>query len=319
MILTKKELINYYSKIFKIRQTELAIAKEYPNQEMRCPVHLSIGQEAPSAAINLFLKKSDFAISYHRAHAHYIAKNCDLKKMISEIYGKKNGCSSGIGGSMHLIDLKKNFLGSTAIVSSSIPVGVGYAYSLKYFNKNSRICIYIGDASCEEGVFFESLNFAILKKLPILFFCENNKYSVYSNLKQRQPKNRKLYKLAKSFGIESFHLTSKDPIKFCSDLKKIMRKNTPLFIEVDTYRYYEHCGPNKDDDLNYRPKTELKYWIKRDSLNLIEKYLLSKNILSSMDIIKIKKKISKEIFEAFIFAKKDKKPNYNQYLKLKNY
>jgi pyruvate dehydrogenase E1 component alpha subunit len=319
MILTKKELINYYYKLFKIRQTELAISKEYSNQEMRCPVHLSIGQEAPAAAINLFLKKSDFAISYHRAHAHYIAKNCDLKKMIAEIYGKKNGCSSGIGGSMHLIDLKKNFLGSTAIVSSSIPVGVGYAYSLKYFNKNSRICIYIGDASCEEGVFFESLNFAILKKLPILFFCENNKYSVYSNLKQRQPKNRKLYKLAKSFGIESFHLTSKDPIKFCSDLKKIMRKNTPLFIEVDTYRYYEHCGPNKDDDLNYRPKTELKYWIKRDPLNLIEKYLLSKNILSNMDIIKIKKKISKEIFEAFIFAKKDKKPNYNQYLKLKNY
>ena len=319
MILTKKELINYYYKLFKIRQTDLAISNEYSNQEMRCPVHLSIGQEAPAAAINLFLKKSDFAISYHRAHAHYIAKNCDLKKMISEIYGKKNGCSSGIGGSMHLIDLKKNFLGSTAIVSSSIPVGVGYAYSLKYFNKNSRICIYIGDASCEEGVFFESLNFAILKKLPILFFCENNKYSVYSNLKQRQPKNRKLYKLAKSFGIESFHLTSKDPIKFCSDLKKIMRKNTPLFIEVDTYRYYEHCGPNKDDDLNYRPKTELKYWIKRDPLNLIEKYLLSKNILSNMDIIKIKKKISKEIFEAFIFAKKDKKPNYNQYLKLKNY
>jgi len=319
MILTKKELINYYYKLFKIRQTELAISKEYSNQEMRCPVHLSIGQEAPAAAINLFLKKSDFAISYHRAHAHYIAKNCDLKKMISEIYGKKNGCSAGIGGSMHLIDLKKNFLGSTAIVSSSIPVGVGYAYSLKYFNKNSRICIYIGDASCEEGVFFESLNFAILKKLPILFFCENNKYSVYSNLKQRQPKNRKLYKLAKSFGIESFHLTSKDPIKFCSDLKKIMRKNTPLFIEVDTYRYYEHCGPNKDDDLNYRPKTELKYWIKRDPLNLIEKYLLRKNVLSNMDIIKIKKKISKEISEAFIFAKKDKKPNYNQYLKLKNY
>ena len=319
MTLTKKELINYYYKLYKIRQTELAIAKEYSNQEMRCPIHLSIGQEAPSAAINLFLKKSDFAISYHRAHAHYIAKNCDLKKMISEIYGKKNGCSSGVGGSMHLIDLKKNFLGSTAIVSNSIPVGVGYAYSLKFFNKKSRICIYIGDASCEEGVFFESLNFATLKKLPILFFCENNKYSVYSNLKQRQPKNRNLYKLAKSFGIESFHLTSKDPIKFCSDLKKIMRKNKPLFIEVDTYRYYEHCGPNKDDDLNYRPKTELEYWIKRDPLNLTEKYLLSKNILSNIDIIKIKKKISKEIFEAFIFAKKDKKPNYNQYLKLKNY
>lgn len=319
MKLTRKELIRYYSKLYKIRETELKIVEEYPNQEMRCPVHLSIGQEAPSAAVNIFLKKNDFAISYHRAHAHYIAKDGDLKKMIAEIYGKQSGCSAGIGGSMHLIDLKKNFLGSTAIVSSSIPVGVGYAYSMKYYNNNSRICIYIGDASCEEGVFFESLNFAILKKLPILFFCENNKYSVYSNLEQRQPKNRKLYKLAKSFGIDSFHLNSKDPIKFCENLKKIMMIKKPLFIEVDTYRYYEHCGPNKDDNLNYRPKKEVEFWSKRDPVDLTEKYLLNKKFLEKEDLIKIKKKILKEISEAFNFAKKSKEPSYGEYLKLKNY
>jgi len=319
MILTKKELINYYSKLYKIRETELRIAKEYPKQEIRCPVHLSIGQEAPAAAVNIFLKKNDFAISYHRAHAHYIAKNGDLKKMIAEIYGKETGCSSGVGGSMHLIDLKKNFLGSTAIVSSSIPVGVGYAYSLKYLNKNSRICIYIGDASCEEGVFFESLNFAILKKLPILFFCENNKYSVYSNLEQRQPKNRKLYELARSFGIDSYHLNSNDPIKFCSNLKKIMRIKKPLFIEVDTYRYYEHCGPNKDDNLNYRPKKEVEFWNKRDPIDLTEKYLLKNNILDQDSLIKLKKNILREITMAFIFAKKSKGPNYKNYLKLKKY
>ena len=319
MNLTKSELIRYYNKLYKIRETELRIVKEYPNQEIRCPVHLSIGQEAPSAAVNIFLKKSDFAISYHRAHAHYIAKDGDLKKMIAEMYGKESGCSSGAGGSMHLIDLKKNFLGSTAIVSSSIPVGVGYAYSLKYYNKNSRICIYIGDASCEEGVFFESLNFVVLKKLPVLFFCENNKYSVYSNLEQRQPKNRKLYKLAKSFGIKSFHLNSKDPVKFCSNLKKIMRINKPLFIEVDTYRYYEHCGPNKDDDLNYRPKKEVEFWTKRDPVDLTEKFLLKNKVLDKEDLLKIKEKISKQISDAFNFAKKSKKPSYKKYLELKNY
>ena len=319
MKLTKKELIRYYHKLYKIRETELRIAEEYPNQEMRCPVHLSIGQEAPAAAVNIFLKKNDFAISYHRAHAHYIAKDGDLKKMIAEIYGKESGCSSGAGGSMHLIDLKKKFLGSTAIVSSSIPVGVGYAYSMKYYNNDSRICIYIGDASCEEGVFFESLNFAILKKLPILFFCENNKYSVYSSLEQRQPKNRKLYKLAKSFGIESFHLNSKDPIKFCSNLKKIMMIKKPLFIEVDTYRFYEHCGPNKDDNLNYRPKKEVEFWTKRDPVELTEKYLLKNKVIEKKDLIKIKRKISKEISDAFIFAKKSKKPSYKQYLNLQNY
>ncbi len=318
MKLSKKELTVYYTKLFKIRETELKIAKEYSKQEMRCPVHLSIGQEAPSAAINLFLKKSDFAISYHRAHAHYIGKDCNLKKMIAEIYGKKTGCSSGVGGSMHLIDLKKNFLGSTAIVSSSIPVGVGYAYSLKYFNKKSRICIYIGDASCEEGVFFEALNFVILKKLPVIFFCENNKYSVYSNLLQRQPKNRKLYKLAKSFGIKSYHLSSKDPIKFCSDLKKIMSFKDPLFIEVDTYRYFEHCGPNEDDHLNYRPTQEVDYWKKRDPLVLTEKYILKNKILNKENISKIKLNINNEINQAFEFAKKSKPPKYKNYLKLGN-
>ena len=316
MILTKKELISYFSKLYKIRNTELNIVKEYHKQEMRCPVHLSIGQEAPSAAINIFLKKEDYAISYHRAHAHYIAKDCDLKKMISEIYGKKNGCSSGIGGSMHLIDLKKNFLGSTAIVSNSVPVGVGYAYALKFNKSKSRICIYIGDATCEEGVFFESLNFAILKNLPILFYCENNKYSVYSNLSKRQPKNRKLFKLAKSFGIDSYYLNSHNPIKFCENLKKIMKINKPLFIEVDTYRYYEHCGPNLDDNLNYRPKKEVKFWKERDPVSITEKYLLKNNILNAKKIIEMKKKINNEIINAFKFAKKSKNPIYSEYLKL---
>lgn len=319
MTLTNKELIVYFSKIFKIRETENQIVKEYSHEQMRCPVHLSIGQEAPSAAVNLFLKKKDFAISYHRAHAHYIAKDGSLKKMISEIYGKKTGCSSGVGGSMHLIDLKKNFLGSTAIVSNSIPIGVGYAYSLKYLNKNSRICIYIGDASCEEGVFFESLNFAIIKKLPIIFLCENNKYSVYSNLKQRQPKNRKLFKLAKSFGIDSYYFSSKDPIKLCENLKKILNTKKPIFIEIDTYRYYEHCGPNKDDHLNYRPRKEINYWIKKDPVKIVENYLLKKKILSHSQLILIKKKIHSEIFSAFKFAKKAKAPTFKEYESLKYY
>ena len=167
----KNTFINYFKKIYLIRNTELEISKRYSEQKMRCPVHLSVGQEAPSAAINIFLKK-DFSISYHRAHAHYLAKDCSIKKMIAEIYGKVTGCSKGYGGSMHLIDETKNFIGSTAIVSSSIPVGAGYAYSILRNNKNRKVCIYIGDASCEEGVFFETLNFVVLKKLPVIFFVK---------------------------------------------------------------------------------------------------------------------------------------------------
>ena len=169
--MNNNKYLEYFKKIFLIRSVELEISRRYSEQKMRCPVHLSVGQEAAAAAINILLKKNDFAVSYHRAHAHYLAKGCSLNKMIAEIYGKESGCSGGLGGSMHLIDKSKNFIGSTAIVSSSIPIGAGYAYTLVKNKKNSRVCIYIGDASCEEGVFYETLNFVILKRLPVIFFC----------------------------------------------------------------------------------------------------------------------------------------------------
>ena len=314
-MINRNLLLKFLEKSYLIRFTEEEIAKKYLEQEMRCPIHLSIGQEIPSAALNLVLKKNDHAISYHRAHAHYLAKGCSLKKMIAEIYGKKTGCSGGIGGSMHLVDKTKNFIGSTAIVSSSIPVGAGFAYSLK--NKKERVCIYIGDASCEECVFFETLNFVILKKLPVIFFCENNKYSVYSNLSVRQPKNRKLYKLAAAFGIKSHNFSSKNPIDLYKKLKKVLDNNyEPVFIEVSTYRHLEHCGPNNDDSLNYRPIKEVNHWLKNDPLILLENYIIKNRYLNLIEIEKIKIKIKKEIKEAFKFATKSQAPKLKDYFKL---
>lgn len=314
-MLNKNLLLKFLEKSYLIRFTEEEIAKKYSEQKMRCPVHLSIGQEIPSAALNLVLKKNDHAISYHRAHAHYLAKGCSLKKMLAEIYGKSTGCSGGIGGSMHLIDKKKNFIGSTAIVSSSIPVGAGFAYSLR--NKKERVCIYIGDASCEEGVFFETLNFVILKKLPVIFFCENNKFSVYSNLSVRQPKNRRLYKLAKAFGIKSHNLSSVNPIGLYDKLKKILDNNyEPVFIEVSTYRHLEHCGPNNDDNLNYRSAKEINYWKKNDPLKKLEKHIIKKKHSNILKIEKIKMKIKEEISKAFKFAEKSPLPKIKDYLKL---
>lgn len=308
-------LYKFLEKSYLIRLTEEEISKKYSNQKMRCPVHLSIGQEIPSAALNILLTSNDHAISYHRAHAHYLAKGCSLKKMIAEIYGKSTGCSGGIGGSMHLIDKKKKFIGSTAIVSNSIPVGAGFAYSLK--NKKQRVCIYIGDASCEEGVFFETLNFVILKKLPVIFFCENNKYSVYSNLSVRQPKNRKIHKLAKAFGLQSFSFSSHNPISLYNKLKNVLKNNyNPIFIEVSTYRHLEHCGPNNDDNLNYRPKKEIVFWQKNDPLKSLERYAIKNNYLNIQQIEKMKNKIKIDIKQAFVFAEKSPEPKLKDYLKL---
>ena len=146
-------LINLYEQMYRIRTVEEVIADNYPDGKMRCPVHLSIGQEAIPAVFAQVIRASDFAVSTHRGHAHYLAKGGNLNAMIAEIYGKSTGCAKGKGGSMHLIDLGVNFMGTSAIVGNSIPVGVGLALSAQLKKTNQISCIFLGDGATEEGVF----------------------------------------------------------------------------------------------------------------------------------------------------------------------
>ena len=302
--------LKLYKRILKFRMIELQISQEYQNQKMRCPTHLSVGQEAISAAFSEFFKKKDYAVSSHRAHIHYLAKGGSLKKMIAEIYGKKTGCSNGKGGSMHLIDLNVNFMGSSAIVANSIPVGTGLALSAKLKKKNQKSFIFFGDGAVEQGAFYESINFAVVKNLPAVFVCENNLYSVYSSLEPRQPKNRKIYKLANSIGIKSFSCDGNDVVKCYNIIKKginyVEKHKKPVFFEFYTYRHYEHCGPNLDDNLNYRKKNEVIFWKNKDPLKLSEKILKKYSLLNKETE---KNKIQKEIDKAFDFAKKSPFPN----------
>ena len=315
---------NFYKEIYRlqkaIRLTENKIAKNYKKYKMRCPTHLSIGQEAVAAASGFALKNNDISISYHRSHAHYIAKGGSIKKLFAELFGFKEGCSKGIGGSMHLIDIKKKFYASTAIVSNSIPVGVGIAYSLKLNKQKNIVCIYIGDASLEEGVFYESLNFAIIKKLPIVFICENNFYSVYTHLKDRQPKDREFYKLANSLGAKGYKLRQDNPFKLFKELKKInekVRKNPfPHFIEIKTYRYLEHCGPNDDTKLGYRTNTELNKWKKNDTINFSANYLIKNKIMTKEKILKLDQNVKKQIDSDFDSMKRLRSPKFKDIMKL---
>ena len=304
---------NIWRNIFRIRYVEEKIANEYYKGEMRCPTHLSIGQEAVPSVLNQFLKKTDLAVSGHRAHAHYLAKGGDLKRMLCEIFGKENGCAKGRGGSMHLIDRSVGFAGSTAIVANSIPIGVGIALAKKFKKQKSIVIIYLGDGAIEEGAFYESINFSILKKLPILFVCENNFYSVYTPMKHRLPKNRMIHIMVEGLGCPVFSTDGNDPFKIyhkiSNAVKKIRLGKGPIFGEFFTYRHREHCGPNFDDNLKYRPKHELKYWLARDPLLILEtKITKSKKI--AIKIIGEKKKIINEVNNAFKFARKSKYPSY---------
>jgi TPP-dependent pyruvate/acetoin dehydrogenase alpha subunit len=316
--LNKSVALEIHKKIFLIRETEEKIAREYGNQKMRCPVHLSIGQEVVPAVLSDFLNNQDFVVSTHRGHAHYIAKNGNLKKMIAEIYGKVTGCSKGNGGSMHLIDKSVGFYGTSAIVGNSIPIGVGLSFDLmKSKNKNLSV-VYLGDGAIEEGSFYESLNLAAVKKLPTLFVCENNLYSVYSPLSVRQPKNRNINKMVKSIGVDSLESDGNDIKKVFNSCKMginyVRNNRKPFFLFFNNYRWREHCGPNYDNNIGYRTEKEFKDWKKYDPL-LISYQVLKKFKISDKVIKEIEKVQISKIISAFKFAEKSKFPDKKQLMK----
>jgi TPP-dependent pyruvate/acetoin dehydrogenase alpha subunit len=302
------KILKLYKEFLLIRLLEEQIIKRYEEGNMRCPTHLSIGQEAVAVAFSQIVNKKDFAISTHRAHAHYIAKGGNINYLVAELYGKKTGCSGGKGGSMHLIDLNVNFMGSSSILANNIPIGVGLGLAINIKKKDTISYIFLGDAATEQGVFYESLNFAVVKKIPAIFICENNRYSVYSKLDVRQPKKRKISQLAKSIGLKSYKSNGKNIFEILNKLSKaknyVSSTRKPCFIEVDTYRWFEHCGIYNDDQLNYRPKDVLNNWKKNDNLILLEKKLIKENINTK----NIKLDINKKIQKAFKFAESSSFP-----------
>jgi len=311
-----KNILNLYYYSYLTRSIDQKIIQEYPKQKIRCPVHLSLGQEGIASGVGLALKRKDMMMSNHRSHAHYLSKGSSISKLIFEIYGKKNGASGGKGGSMHLIDLSKNFFGSTPIVGSTLPIATGLAFANKIKKTNDKIVvIYFGDGAFETGNFHECLNFASLQNLKILFICENNFYSVYSNLKVRQNKDLKIFKAAKNYNIDSYRMMGHQSdliFNKIKDIRKNMIKSSrPFLIEFLTYRNVEHCGINEDDHLNYRPKDQIKFWSNKCPI----KYLRLKYKHLNKKFNLIEKKIDSQVLNIFLKAEKEKFPNKNELFK----
>ena len=293
--------------MLRIRHIELEIARRYPEGKMRCPTHLSVGQEAVAAAVGLALAKEDLAVSGHRSHAHYLGKGGNLKALLAELYGKVDGCARGKGGSMHLIDESAGFMGSTAIVAGTVPIGVGLALGMKLKGTQQISCVFHGDAVVEAGVFFESVNFAVVKQLPVLFICENNLYSVYSPLHVRQPPKRSISQMVAGMGIPTatsadgndaeqvYALTHKA-------INAIRSGGGPQFLEFSTYRWLEHCGPNYDNDLGYRSEEEFLTWKEREPIARHETRMRKEDWIHDAAIASMTSIIETEVNAAFEFA-----------------
>jgi len=290
----------------RIRFVEEEIARRYTENKMRCPTHLSVGQEAVAAAVGFALRRTDLAVSGHRAHAHYLGKGGSLRAMLAEIYGKATGCAHGKGGSMHLIDESVGFMGSTAIVGGTIPIGVGLAYGIKLKRADQVSCIFLGDAAVEAGAFFESVNFALLKKLPVLFICENNLYSVYSPLSVRQPEGRRIYEMVRGLGLPSAHGDGNDAMtvyRLASEALAEVRSGAgPRFIEFATYRWREHCGPFYDNDIGYRSEAEFLEWRAKEPIARLESAVVGAGEVSRSGIESMDADIRREVDAAFEFA-----------------
>jgi len=293
----------------RIRAVEQGIADRYmvQPQQMRCPTHLSIGQELVGALAGIALNPTDYAVSSHRGHAHYIGKGGDIGRMLAEIYGKVTGCSRGRGGSMHLVDESVGFMGTTAIVGNSIPVGAGLGLAAKLDGRDQVSAIFVGDGATEEGAFYETATIAAVRKLPVIFICENNLYSVYSPLSVRQPKTRVIHEMVAAYGgIDTYFVEGDDPEATTEMLQQavdgVRSGAGPAFIEITTYRWREHCGPNWDNHLPYRDEGEFEEWQKRDPLPELERRLLERGAISADQIASMNLGIEQEVEAAFKFA-----------------
>lgn len=302
---SREFMIDLYRGLLRVRMVEEEIAARYGEKEMRCPVHLSVGQEAAAVGACAALKTDDVILSTHRSHAHYLAKGGDLKAMLAEIYGKETGCGGGRGGSMHLVDLKAGILAALPIVGGSIPIGVGAAFTFRNQGQSRVAMVFFGDAAVEEGAFHESANFASVHRLPVVFVCENNLYSVYASYAKRQPP-RPITDLAEAHSIKARSGNGNDVLEVYELVSEAVAQaragEGPTFIELATYRWLEHCGPNYDNDLGYRSGEEFENWRAHCPLEHHHRLLKEMGIFSDEDEATIRHQIQSEIEDAFAFA-----------------
>jgi len=285
-----------YRSLFRIRRVEEEVVRIYPSDKIKSPVHLSIGQESVSVGVCEALHRDDVVFGTYRNHALYLAKGGDLRKMMAELYGKATGCAKGKGGSMHLVDVSAGVMGGSAVVATTIPQAVGYAFALQLQQKPQMVVSVFGDGATEEGAFHESLNFAALKRLPVIFICENNLYAIHSPLSERQPLDS-LRDHALAYGIPGERIDGGDV--FCIYERVAAARGTgtgPWFFECMTYRWKEHVGPGEDFHGGYRSREEAAPWIEGDQV------VRAGQMIDRAAREGIEREVETEIAEAIAFA-----------------
>ena len=303
--------VELYRKMYLIRRAEEKIQEHYLEDEMKTPMHMSMGGEAIVAGVCGALKSEDQILGTYRSHGIYLAKTMETDNFFAEMYGKVTGTSKGKAGSMHLMAPEAGLICTSAIVGSHIPVSIGAAFANKFTGNKKIVAVFFGDGAIDEGVFWESLNFACLKKLPVIFVCEDNGLAIHTPANERHGYNS-ITDIVCKFDCNVFESDSTDVeviYKLTKEALKMMQKNgSPCFLYLKYYRYLEHVGVFDDFNSDYRSKVEFDEWFKRDPVHRQRKKLLQ--TLSENEILDLEKAIDKQIANSLLFAKKSPFPEY---------
>jgi TPP-dependent pyruvate/acetoin dehydrogenase alpha subunit len=305
-----------YRKMYLIRKVEEKICEHYPEDEMKTPVHLSIGEEAISAGVCTALGPESQVFGTYRSHGIYLAKTGETDKFFAELYGKETGLAKGKAGSMHLSAPEAGFLGTSAIVGSIIPVAVGAAFANKMEGNGKVVAVFFGDGAVDEGAFWESLNVACLMKLPVLFVCEDNDLAVHTHKSFRHGYHS-ITDIVSQFDCNVLKDETTDVAviyKLTTDAMRLINETQkPCFLYSKYYRYREHVGVYEDFDCGYRSREEFEEWYKVDPLHLHRKKLLEL-YCSEEEIKKIENAVDAQVEKSIDLAKKASLPkNYELY------
>jgi acetoin:2,6-dichlorophenolindophenol oxidoreductase subunit alpha len=315
---SKSFLIDLYRKMLEIRLCEESLVEPILNGQVKCPVHLCSGEEAVSVGVCAALEEVDYIFGNHRSHGHFIAKGGKINELVAEIYGKETGCSRGRGGSMHLIAPAVGMLGSAPIVAGTISLAVGAALAFHIRNEKRVSVSFFGDGATNEGVLFESMNFAALKELPVIFVCENNLYATHMPVAECRP-NCDIVEIARPFGITSACVDGNDVLEVYETAAKAVELcksgRGPFFMEALTYRFRGHVGP--DDNIqgthtDIRRQEEIEMWKKKDPIDSFEKWLMEDGILNDLRISEIKSHVHRTVQNAHAFSNQSPYPKESE-------
>ncbi len=308
----KTQLLELYYQMVLVRVFEEECARQYMQGNIRGFLHLYIGEEAIAVGSISALRPQDYVVTHYRDHGHALARGMDSKVIMAELFGKATGSSKGKGGSMHLFDISRNFMGGYAIVGGQMPIAAGLALSAKMKGEDRATLCFLGDGALNEGEFHESMNLASIRKLPVIYFCENNLYGMGAPVWETFAMAEEIYKVADAYKMPGKRVNGMDIMEVREVTQEAVEYVTsgkgPIFLEAQTYRFRGHSIA---DAAQYRSRPEVEDWLKKDPIAGFKRELLDENLATETELSKIDETVMKEIEEAANFANDSPFPEYS--------